>query len=100
VLPALRREGLPKVVIEAMAYGIPPIVTDAGGSPELIENEISGIVIRPGSPEEIARSVMGLYHDPEGRRKMGESARQRIADHFRIQTTIEKTLDVYESCLG
>jgi glycosyltransferase involved in cell wall biosynthesis len=99
VLPALRREGLPKVIIEAMAYGIPPIVTDSGGSPELIENEISGIIIPPGRPEKIAAAILKLYEDDEGRKAMGENARKRIASTFKIETTIGKTLQLYESCL-
>jgi glycosyltransferase involved in cell wall biosynthesis len=100
VLPTLSRgEGLPKVVIEAMAYGIAPIVTSSGGSPELIENGVSGIVIPPGRPEEIARALMRLYEDPQGCRMMGAKARARIDRSFRIETTIEQTLRLYESCL-
>ena len=44
-LPSVKREGLPRAVIEAMAYGVPAIVTDSGGSPELVQNGKSGIVI-------------------------------------------------------
>lgn len=101
VLPTLNLgEGLPKVVIEAMAYGIAPIVTGTGGSPELIENGVSGIIIPPDRPEEIARAVMRLYEDPEGCKAMGAKARERIDQSFRIETTIAQTLDLYESCLN
>jgi glycosyltransferase involved in cell wall biosynthesis len=100
VLPALRREGLPKVVIEAMAYGIPPIVTDSGGSPELIEDGISGIIVQPGNPQEIASAIMHLYRKHEDRMRMGINARKRIASCFRIETTIQQTLQVYKGCLN
>jgi glycosyltransferase involved in cell wall biosynthesis len=101
VLPTRSRgEGLPKVVIEAMAYGIAPIVTDAGGSPELIENGISGIVVPPDNPEEIARAIVHLYRNPEKCKTIGEKARERIHQQFRIETTIEKTFSLYESCLN
>jgi glycosyltransferase involved in cell wall biosynthesis len=99
VLPALRREGLPKVIIEAMAYGIPPIVTDSGGSPELIEDRVSGIIVQPGSAAEIARAVLDLYENETDRLAMGKKARERIASHFTIQSTIEKTFRLYENCL-
>jgi len=99
VLPALRREGLPKVVIEAMAYGVPPIVTNVGGSPELIEDGVSGLVIPPGNPEAIAQAVMSLYEDPKRRETMGHEARVRIRDHFQIEQTIHRTLAVYQDVL-
>src|SRR5262245_4815586 len=47
VLPTLRREGLPRAVIEAMCYRTTPVVTDVGGSPELVVNGESGIVVPP-----------------------------------------------------
>lgn len=101
VLPTLGRgEGLPKTVIEAMAYGIAPIVTSSGGSPELVENNVSGIVIPPENPEAIARAIMRQYQDPEGCKRMGAQARERIARFFRIETTIDQTLRLYESCLA
>lgn len=99
VLPALRREGLPKVIIEAMAYGVPPIVTDSGGSPELIENGISGVVVQPGEPQEIAQAILMLYKGSERRRLMGDNARERIATRFHIQDTVRQTLDVYHQVL-
>jgi glycosyltransferase involved in cell wall biosynthesis len=100
VLPTLWREGLPKVIIEAMAHGITPIVTDVGGNPELVEHDRSGIIVPPGRPEEIARAIMRLYEDPEGCRTMGGRARDRIHRCFHIDNTIQQTLDLYESCLN
>ncbi|RJQ76883.1 MAG: glycosyltransferase family 1 protein [Desulfobacteraceae bacterium] len=97
VLPTLKREGLSKVIIEAMAYGIPPIVTNAGGNPELVENGVSGIVVQPGRPQEIAQAVLRLYEDPSMLKQMGQKARERIGKCFRIESTIEQTLRLYES---
>ncbi len=82
-----------------MAYGVPPIVTDSGGSPELIEDGISGIVIPPGEPEAIAKAIKRLYEDPEGREAMGRNARSRIERCFRIEDTIKQTLYVYQETL-
>ncbi len=48
VLPSLRREGLPRAIIEAMIGGVVPIVTDSGGSPELVQDGKSGFVVPPG----------------------------------------------------
>jgi glycosyltransferase involved in cell wall biosynthesis len=95
VLPALKREGLPKTVIEAMAYGVPPIVTDVGGSPELVVDGSSGLVVPPGDALALAAAITRLYRDPKLRRRLGEQARRRLAEHFYIGDTVEKTLAIY-----
>jgi glycosyltransferase involved in cell wall biosynthesis len=100
VLPTLRREGLPRGVIEAMCYGVPPIVTAVGGSPELVVNGESGIVVPPDDARAIAEAIMQLMHDPARRERMGVAARERIREHFRIETTIEQTHALYRELCG
>lgn len=100
ILPAIKREGLPKAVIEAMVYKVPPIVTDSGGSPELIIQNESGIIIPPADSKAIADAIMYLYEHPEERIQMGEQAQIRIRDYFKNSTTIEKTLDLYKELLS
>jgi glycosyltransferase involved in cell wall biosynthesis len=95
VLPALKREGLPKSVIEAMAYGVPTIVTDVGGSPELVEHEVSGLVVRPGDPAALAQAILRLYREPEQARELGRRGRDRIRVHFPISATVERTAALY-----
>jgi len=96
ILPALKREGLPKGIIEGMVYGVTPIVTNSGGSPELIEAGKSGLIIPPGSSQAIADAIVQLYEDREGCKQMGERARQRIHTHFHASKTVEQTLKVYQ----
>ena len=91
VLPALRREGLPKTVIESMVYSVPPIVTDTGGNGELVEHERSGLVVAPGEPEALADAMESLYFNPDNAARMGANARSRIGEHFNIAKTVEKT---------
>lgn len=95
VLPSLRREGLPRGIIEAMIGGAVPIVTDSGGSPELVEHGKSGFVLPPGDAEAIRESLLALYKDRELHAKMSEAARQRINDDFRVEHTAEKTIALY-----
>ena len=99
VLPALRREGLPKVIIEAMAYGVPPIVTDSGGSPELVRSYKCGIVVPPGDSKQIAWAIMRLYEYPELRSEIGKYAKKQIESAFRIDETIKKTIELYKDLL-
>jgi len=100
VLPALRREGLPKVVIEAMAYGVAPIVTNSGGSPELIENNKSGLIVPPGNAAAIAEAILMLFEDPSLCKELGVKAKARIASHFNIEDTVKKTKELYQSLLA
>jgi glycosyltransferase involved in cell wall biosynthesis len=100
VLPALRREGLPKGVIEAMCYGVPPVVTDSGGSPELIEEGVSGMIVPSGSARAIAEAVQYLQEHPDIRRQMGASARFRIETRFRNSDTVAKTFRLYRELVN
>ena len=95
VLPSLRREGLARSLIEAMAYARPVIVTDCGGSPELVVDGVSGIVVPVRDPDAIAAAIRKLIADPGLRRRLGEAARERIRTQFRIEDTIEQTLAMY-----
>jgi len=100
VLASTKREGLPKTVIEAMAYGIAPIVSDTGGSAELIEDGVSGIRVTPGSPEEIAKGITQLYEDRELCADMGHKARERIASHFHVRQSSEALRRVLEETVN
>ncbi len=98
-LPSTKREGLPRSVIEAMAYRVPPIVTDSGGSPELIEAGKSGLLVPIKDPQAIADAVTFLFRNSEARVAMGEAARRRIGEDFRNEDTVTRTLQLYESLL-
>jgi len=95
VLPSLRREGLPKTVIEAMALGLPPIVTRTGGSPELVVAGESGWVVPPGEPAALAAAMQELAMDRERAKRMGAAARQRLIRDFSLQQSIEAHLRLF-----
>ena len=99
-LPSLRREGLPRAVIEGMAQGIPPVVTDAGGSPELIEQGMSGLVVPPGDPIALAEAFNSLLADEDLRINMGNAARMRIDRCFNVDTSVQETFDLYRNVLN
>jgi glycosyltransferase involved in cell wall biosynthesis len=95
-LPSKKREGLPRSVIEAMSYGTAPIVTDSGGSPELIVDGVSGLVAASSNPASLADAITRLYQDPELRASMSKAARERIRNDFTIEATVRQTLALYE----
>ena len=94
-LPSLRREGLPRSIIEGMSHGVAPVVTDAGGSPELIEEGISGLVVPPKDPAALALAFSELLNDESRRVAIGKAAKQRIKDAFSIEQTLKQTLAIY-----
>lgn len=95
VMPSLDREGFPRAVIEAMAYAVPPIVSDVGGMPELVEDGVSGLVVPEGDAKALARAIADLYEHPEKRAELGRRAQQRIADVFTCRRTVRETIEMY-----
>ncbi len=95
VLPATKREGLPKTVIESMALRVTPIVTDTGGAPELVRDHECGLVVPPGDPRALAAAIVELQTDRAANRRMGVAARERLATGFTLEASIEKHLQLY-----
>lgn len=98
-LPSLRREGLPRAVIEAMVQGIPAVVSDSGGNPELVEDGISGRVTPAGDVATLQRALYDLAADPALRMRMGEAAARRIREEFTVEKTVEQTLALYRGLI-
>ncbi|HVS23985.1 MAG TPA: glycosyltransferase, partial [Gammaproteobacteria bacterium] len=99
-LPSVKREGLARSLIEAMAYGVAPVVTDCGGSPEVVVDEQCGIVVPVRDAAALARAIARLYEDAGLRERFGAAARARIGSDFRIERTIEQTLALYRELVG
>ena len=82
-----------------MAYRVPPIVTNSGGSPELVTDGKSGLVVPVRDAQAIADAIEKLYRDSEYRNKLGEGARERIASNFRNEDTVTKIIAVYRDLI-
>ncbi len=99
-LPSVAREGLPRAVIEAMCLGTPPVVTDVGGLPELVEDGVSGRVVPPRDPQAMAAAITVLLQDEGKRHGCAKNARERIATRFHIKDTIARTAQLFEEALS
>jgi glycosyltransferase involved in cell wall biosynthesis len=75
-------EGVPVVLMEAMATGLPVVTTPIAGIPELVEDEVSGILVPPGRVDALADALAALADAPERRRAMGEAGRRRVMEDF------------------
>ncbi len=100
-MPSVEREGFPRAVIEAMAQGVPPIVSRVGGMPELVRDDESGLTVPPRDPAALAEAIAALAADPERRRRLGAGARRRIATTFHIDHTIARLDTLFqEAAMG
>jgi len=86
VLPSLF-EGLPRSLLEAMALAKPVVVTDIGGSREVVRHEETGLIVPPRNPGSLAQSLSRLVASPEERRAYGEAGRLAIDQKFSARRT-------------
>ena len=96
IMPSVEREGLPRAVIEAMAQGVPPIVANTGGMPELVTDGICGIVVPPRNSQAITEALTRLAGNPELCRRLGQAAVERIRNEFNIDRTIDKIEKLFQ----
>jgi len=81
VVLASRREGLPNVLLEAMAHGRPVVATPVGGIPDLIQDDVNGLLVPVGDPVALASVLTRLAADPALGVRLGAAAR-RTAEGF------------------
>jgi glycosyltransferase involved in cell wall biosynthesis len=75
-------EGMPVIVLEALAAGVPVVATAVGGTPEVVHNGVNGFLIPPGNPTELAERIAAVLGNETMRRGMGEQGRKLIGERF------------------
>jgi glycosyltransferase involved in cell wall biosynthesis len=93
-------EGVPVVLMEAMAAGVPVIATRIAGVPELVEDGVSGFLVAPGEPRAIAEKAALLLDDTELRNRLGEAGREKVVREFNIATEAQRLCRIMTSALG
>jgi L-malate glycosyltransferase len=97
VRATLGGDGLPQAVMEAMACGVPPIISDAGAARELVRQGESGIIVKRRSPRELGEALAWLKQNPARRVAMGQAARARIHQELSVDRAIDAHLALYRS---
>lgn len=93
-------EGLPMAILEAMAAGLPIVSTSIGGIPDAVRGGIDGYLIQPGDIDALAARLASLLEDAELRQRMGQAARQRVADVFAIDAVLPRLEKIYDDLLA
>lgn len=93
-------EGIPLVLLEAMAAGRPVVATRVGGVPELIENEVSGLLVAPGCPGELTAALLRLRNDPELAQRLAAAGRRSVEDNYDAEKTSREVSELYRELLG
>lgn len=99
-LPSLFGEGLPIVVLEAMAAGVPVIASDVEGTPEAVRHGQDGLLVKPGLPGALAEAVSGLVGGQWDYAALSRGAQQRHAELFSAEIMAGRVADVYDQVLG
>lgn len=98
VLPS-RSEGMSNALLEAMACGLPCVVTDVGSNAEVVRgNGVGALVCRPEGAE-LFRSISALYADPELRTRLGAEAHRIVRDNYSIEQMVDSYRHVYDELL-
>ncbi|XP_072985488.1 uncharacterized protein [Typha latifolia] len=90
-----------RVTIEAMAFGLPVIGTDAGGTKEIVENKVTGLLHPIGreGKQTLAENIQFLLSNPSVRKKMGMIGRQRVQEKYLKNSTYNKFAEVLAKCM-
>lgn len=99
VLSSLR-EGLPNVVLEALAIEVPVVATSVAGVPRVLENGQNGFIVRSGTPEELAGAISLLLDDEPLRVRFGQAGRRTVEERYSFRVRMEKVKRVYDAVLG
>jgi glycosyltransferase involved in cell wall biosynthesis len=93
------RDGIPNVLVEAMAMKLPVVSTAVSGIPELIEHRLNGMLVEQKNAAALADAMAELLEDSELRQRLGQAARAKVIRHFDARENIQSLKSLFEICL-
>ncbi len=92
-------EGMGSAIIDAMDFSLPVVATDVDGIPDIVDREVTGLLVPPADAEALADAFLKVYRDEDLRRSMGRAGKER-AGLFSPERMAEKSLELYEPFLS
>ena len=99
VLPSFA-EGVPVVLMEAMAMEVPCVASRITGIPELIEDGVSGLLVPPADEHALAGAIIRLMDEEDLSRRLGRAARERVLADYQLETNLVQLVDLFRRRLG
>ncbi|MBI4843575.1 MAG: glycosyltransferase family 4 protein [Nitrospirae bacterium] len=99
VMPSLE-EGLAKVIIEAMACGLPVIATENTGAEDIFRDGREGFIIKAGDTEALKEKILYMYNNQDARREMGEAAKARVQTGFTVTAYADRMIEAFSRTLN
>lgn len=93
----LDSESFGVAIVEASACNLPVIVTNVGGLPEVVINEVTGIVVEPDNVELLCAAIEKLLINPALRHEMGEAGRENVLTKYEWDFCVRKMVDIYSN---
>lgn len=90
-----RYESFGLMFVEAMAYGIPVIGSRTGGIPDVVDDEVTGVLVEPDNVRALTEAILRLVNDPQKRREMGRAARDAVIRRFTRERMAQSTIEEY-----
>jgi glycosyltransferase involved in cell wall biosynthesis len=95
-----RSEGIPTVIVEAMACGLPVIATDVGAVREVVSSGEAGLLVPPEDTEQLAGAIVRLIREPDLAARMGATGRRLVEERYRLDRCADRHLEAYELALA
>lgn len=96
VLTSFHGEGVSNSIMESMAWGVPVIATNNGGTPEIIEDNVNGVLINKQTPSEVGTLITSLLDQPDTLAQMGKNANNTIQERFLLHRMTDDYLELYK----
>jgi len=103
VIPCIRGsdgslDGIPNVLVEAMAMELPVVSTTVSGIPELIQDQVDGLLVPPRDEQSLTAALARLLDDPDLRQRLGQRGRQTVIEKFDIEANVRAVYDLFANC--
>jgi glycosyltransferase involved in cell wall biosynthesis len=89
------RDGIPNVLVEAMAVGLPVVTTAVAGIPELVDDNLNGLLYQPHDVNGISSGILELLRDAEKRRQLGNAGAKKVNEQFDIALAANRLQNLF-----